>query len=89
MNEPRHSRLKLTSAVLAALGMSLTAGPIFAQEEDLEEVVVTGTLIKDPNLVNISTYDNKYATISQIGLCQPTTTLEVVVICQWFTFAKS
>ena len=54
MNDSQHSRLKLVSAVLAALGMSVTAGATFAQDEEIEEVVVTGTLIKDPNFVSSS-----------------------------------
>ena len=49
MNDPQHSRLKLVGAILAALGMSLTASATFAQDEEIEEVVITGTLIKDPN----------------------------------------
>ena len=54
MNDPQLSRLKLSSAILAALGMSVTAGAAFAQDEEIEEVVITGTLIKDPNFESSS-----------------------------------
>jgi hypothetical protein len=40
MNDPRLSRLKLASAIVAALGMGVTASATFAQEEDLEEVML-------------------------------------------------
>ena len=54
MNDPQHSRLKLVGAILAALGMSVTASATFAQDEEIEEVVITGTLIKDPNFESSS-----------------------------------
>ena len=54
MNDPQHSRLKLVSAILAGLGMSVTASATFAQDEEIEEVVITGTLIKDPNFESSS-----------------------------------
>ena len=54
MKVPQYKKLKLVSAILTALGMSVTAGGTFAQVEEIEEVVITGTLIKDPNFESSS-----------------------------------
>jgi outer membrane cobalamin receptor len=54
MKVPQYKKLKLVSAILTALGMSVTAGVTFAQVEEIEEVVITGTLIKDPNFESSS-----------------------------------
>ena len=54
MKGPQYKKLKLVSAILTALGMSVTAGGTFAQVEEIEEVLITGTLIKDPNFESSS-----------------------------------
>ena len=54
MNYPQYKKLKLASAILTALGMSAAASLGFAQDEELEEVVVTGTLIKNANFESSS-----------------------------------
>ena len=54
MNYPQYKKLKLASASLTALGMSAAASLGFAQDEELEEVVVTGTLIKNANFESSS-----------------------------------
>ena len=54
MNYPQYKKLKLASAILTALGMSAVTSLGFAQDEELEEVVVTGTLIKNANFESSS-----------------------------------
>ena len=54
MNYPQYKKLKLASAILTALGMSAVTSLGFAQDEEIEEVVVTGTLIKNANFESSS-----------------------------------
>ena len=64
----KRSTYAILLASVAAFGLSLSAGSVFAQEEELEEITVTGSRIaRDPNLtgaVPIQTVDSEQIQLS-------------------------